>query len=199
MKFATPYTIDYSRRNPRAAVDPLFHQRWSPRSLKKTAISDDTVAVIIDAARWSQSAFNEQPWLFMTSSGPEEFELYLNLLNEFNRSWAKNAGVLGFIFAKRRYQHNDKPNSFYFFDCGAAWMAMTLQARMFGLFTHGMGGIEQEETYSALNVPKADWEVVCGFTLSEIDVPELLPEDQRASEFPSPRKPLGEIWKNGRL
>lgn len=86
-----------------------------------------------------------------------------------------------------------------FIFCGAAWMAMTLQAGIFGLFTHGMGGIEREETYGALNVPKADWEVVCGFTLSEVDKPELLPDDLRAREFPSPRKPLSEIWKKGRL
>ena len=33
------------------------------------------------------------------------------------------------------------------FDCGAAWMAMTMQARKYGLYTHGMAGIDREAVY----------------------------------------------------
>lgn len=197
MKYSTPYDIDFSKRDPGSDVDDLFHKRWSPRSLKKISIPEEVVATVIDAARWSPSAHNEQPWLFVTSSNQAEFDISLGLLVEQNQEWAKNASVLGFIFAKKAYDYNGSPNRLADFDCGAAWMAMTLQARMLGLYTHGLGGIHREKTYSALNVSEETHEAICGFVLGVIDQPEQLTKDFREREFPSPRKPLNGIWKNG--
>ena len=34
-----------------------------------------------------------------------------------------------------------RENSLAEFDCGAAWMALTIQARLLGYYTHGMGGM----------------------------------------------------------
>ncbi|MBU2515643.1 nitroreductase family protein [bacterium] len=199
MRFTPPYDIDYSQRTPSPDVDELFYQRWSPRSLKKALLPDDVVTTVLDAARWSPSAFNEQPWLFITSSTEDEFNTFLDLLTETNRSWAKDASLLGFIFAKRNHAHNSSPNRLSFFDCGAAWMAMTLQARKFGLYTHGLGGILRDKTYGVLNVPEDIYEVICGFTLGVIDMPEKLEDEFKARESPSPRKSLNEIWKKGQF
>jgi nitroreductase len=197
MKFTTPYTVDFSNRNPEPGVDGLFAQRWSPRSFKKTYLPEEVVASVIDAARWSPSAHNEQPWLFVTSTNDTEFKAFLELLIDSNQIWAKNAGVLGFMFARRNFEYNDSPNHFADFDCGAAWMAMTLQARNLDLYTHGLGGIHKDKTYEALKVPKESFEVICGFALGAIDSPELLDDELKEREVPSSRKPLGEIWKKG--
>ncbi|NTV12806.1 MAG: nitroreductase [Desulfobulbaceae bacterium] len=197
--FPTAYQPDFSRRDPAPEVDEALWQRWSPRAFRKVEIPSETLTAIFDAARWSPSCFNEQPWLILTSATPEEFALYHSLLAEKNQLWAGNAAVLGFMVARRFFSHNHTPNRWAAFDTGSAWMSLTMQARKFGLYTHGMGGIKQEEIYRQLGIPEAEFEVICGFALGVIDRPEVLPnEDFQALEVPSGRKPLAEIWQTGR-
>lgn len=195
--FTTDYSVDFSDRSPATGVDTLFSQRWSPRAFKKTEIPQATLTAIFDAARWSPSCFNQQPWLFVTSSGPEDFDTFVDLLMEKNQLWAKNASLIGFIFAKKTFSHNDNDNRFASFDCGAAWMSLTLQAARYGLYTHGMGGIKRDAVGPRLNISEQDYELVCGFALGAIDTPDTLPEETQAKEKPSPRKPLSEIWQAG--
>lgn len=198
--FPTDYPPDFSRREPAAGVDEMFFRRWSPRSFRKVEIPVNTITSIIDAARWSPSCFNEQPWLILTSANSEEFVLYLSLLNEKNREWAVNAGVLGFMVARRHFAQNGKVNRWAAFDTGAAWMALTLQARKFGLYTHGMGGINLGEVYRQLGIPEEAYDVICGFAIGAIDLPEkLVMADLREREYPSERRPLQEIWRTGRF
>ncbi len=198
MTFQTPYSPDFSVRKESAISDVEFYQRWSPRSFQKVAIDQETQAKIFDAARWSPSCFNEQPWLIVTSTD-ETFSVFLGLLTEGNQPWAKRGSLLGFIFARRCFTHNDKPNVLARFDCGAAWLGLTLQARRLGLYTHGMGGIHREKTYDALSVSQADYEVMCGFALGAIAKPEALGDEERAkAELRlSGRLPLDSIWRSG--
>lgn len=197
MRFKSHYVADFSDRNPEPITDKLFSERWSPRAFQKTDIPEVALSAIFDAARWSPSCFNEQPWQFITAtnSADSNFDLFLNLLVEANQQWARNASLLGFIVASKNFSHNDKPNATASFDCGSAWMAMTLQANKFGLFTHGMAGIKYEEVYKALDVDPESHEVICGFALGVLDIADNLPEALREKEKPSPRKPLSEIWQ----
>jgi len=198
--YITDYQPDFSHRDPDEGVAEFLWQRWSPRSFKKVEIPEETLTTIVDAARWSTSCFNEQPWLIMTSSTPEEFALYHSLLTEKNRVWTVNASVLGFMVARRTFAYNRKPNRWAAFDTGSAWMCLTLQAREFGLYTHGMGGIKVAEIHRQLAIPEEEYEVICGFAIGVLDLPEKLPtEDLREREVPSERKPLSEIWRHGRL
>lgn len=198
--FPTDYQPDFSRRDPAPEVDESLWRRWSPRSFRKVEIPGETLTAIIDAARWSPSCFNEQPWLIMTTSTPEEFALYLSLLTEKNQRWAVNASLLGFMVARRHFAHNGTPNRWAAFDTGSAWMSLTMQARRFGLYTHGMGGINLEEVYRQLGIPEAEFEVICGFAIGVIDRPEVLPtQDLREMEVPSGRKGLAGMWQQGRF
>lgn len=193
------YEIDFSQRNPEKQTDPLFYKRWSPRSFKQESISPDTATCIMDAARWAPSCFNEQPWLIVTSTaGENDFNDFLDLLIDKNREWARNACMLGFIFARKNFSSGGKPNRWSFFDCGAAWMNLTLQARKLGLYTHGMGGIKRKKACQALNVSEEEYDVVCGFAVGALDTPDKLPQENREREIPSPRKSLSEIWRQGK-
>jgi len=133
----------------------------------------------------------------VTSSGEDDFPVFLDLLAEGNRRWAVNASLLGFVFAKKRFDRNGKPNRWAVFDCGSAWMSIALQASMEGLYAHGMGGIHGDRTYDALGVPEEDYEVVCGFAVGAIDDPWKLPEDLAEQEAPGARKPLETMWRRG--
>lgn len=126
-------SINFSSRPNDIGTDTLFVERWSPRAFEKTEIDRDTITRIIDAARWSPSCFNEQPWHIYTS-GPESFADYLSLLVDANQDWAKDAGILGFVVADKNFARNGKENNLARFDCGAAWMALSLQTRMEGLY-----------------------------------------------------------------
>lgn len=191
------YEIDFSNRNPLDLVDELFPQRWSPRSFRKQELQSEIVRAVIDAAHWSHSAFNEQPWRFLTSTN-NTFDQFLELLVEKNQLWAKNASLLGFIIARKNFSHNDKNNKWANFDSGAAWMGLTLQARKFGLYTHGMAGIKRDDVYSSFGIDQDKYHVICAFALGIIDKPEKLDESFQKMEKPSVRKPLEKVWKIGK-
>jgi nitroreductase len=188
-----------NERQAEFAIDPLFIRRWSPRAFDRSPIPENIIKSLFEAARWAMSCYNEQPWLFLYASSEEDLKIYRSLLAEFNQKWAINAPVIGFLFARRRFKRNDKPNDWASFDCGAAWMAMTIQARLLGLYTHGMGGFDREKIYDALGVPKKDYEAICAFTIGMYGDPESLPDDMKKTEKPNERKPLAEIVIKGKF
>lgn len=160
---------------------------------KKTTIDDATLTRIMEASRWSPSCFNAQPWRFYTST-EASFDDFLNLLVEGNQSWAKDNAVIGFVVAEKNFEHNGQANSYASFDSGAAWMSLTLQARIEGLYTHGMGGIKTLEVAEYLNIDTQTSEVLMGFTIGKLADLSKLDDEQRQNETPNSRKQLSEIW-----
>lgn len=185
--------VDFSNRQSLPGVDPQFTHRWSPRAMQRTEIPPADLAAIFEAARWSPSCFNDQPWRFYTSTAAT-FDTYLNLLNASNQTWAKNAAVLGFVVSRQHFRHNDKPNAYADFDTGAAWMALTLQANSLGYHTHGMAGVNYDAAYEYLGLERDKFRIICGFALGLRGDPANLTPEQRAKEAPSARVPLNEIW-----
>jgi len=158
---------DFSARKTSSGVDPIFTQRWS-------------------------SCFNAQPWRFYTSTDAT-FDDFLNLLVEGNQEWAKNTSIIGFLVGQRHFEHNGKPNFYSSFDSGAAWMALTMQARMEGLHTHGMGGIKSEQVAQYLALDTKETEVLMGFAIGKLADLESLDDEQRSKEVPNDRKQLADI------
>ncbi|MFT5572665.1 MAG: nitroreductase [Cryomorphaceae bacterium] len=186
--------IDFSARSTNTDLDPMFTQRWSPRAFQKHPISEEAMNRIMDAARWSPSCFNAQPWRFYTSTD-SSFDDFLNLLVEGNQGWAKDTSVIGFLVGQKNFEHNDTPNAYSSFDSGAAWMSMTLQARLEGLYTHGMGGIKAGEVAEYLKLDHHQSEVIMGFAIGKLADLDALDAEKRAAETPNERKALNEIWK----
>jgi len=188
--------INFSDRSSSFA-DDLFVQRWSPRDFVKHNLEKETLKKIIDAARWSPSCVNEQPWRIYTASNESRnFETFVSLLTEGNQIWAKNASVIGFVISKLKFTKKDKKNRLSEFDCGAAWMSLTLQARLVGLYTHGMGGIHREEIEKYLNLNIENYRVVMGFAIGKLDVEKYSLSDQDGKNRPSSRFDLPEIWND---
>jgi len=76
-------------------IDPLFLQRWSPRSFTAAPISEYDLMTILEAARWAPSAFNSQPWRFIYARrDTAHWPKLLGLLTQSNQLWAKNASAL---------------------------------------------------------------------------------------------------------
>lgn len=186
-------------RTPEAEVDPLFIERWSPRAFSPKPVSEKTLASLFEAARWAPSSSNEQPWLFLYANTEEDLQLFRPLFMDGNRIWSDKVPVLAFAIARRAFAKNGTPNRCAAFDTGAAWMSLTLQARKLGLYTHGMGGIHVDKVYEVLDVPKDQYEVICGIAIGYLGDPSTLPAPLQEREKPSPRKPLSEVAVRGKF
>ena len=84
-----------------------------------------------------------------------------------NRAWASKAPLVGFIFANTRTPDGREPRTAQF-DTGAAWMALTLQARLLGIYTHAMAGIDRDAAHATLGVDAEQYTVMCGFAAGRI-------------------------------
>ena len=179
-----------------AEVDPLFINRWSPRSFSSDPLTDAEIASIFEGVRWSPSSFNRQPWLFVYETDGPDREVFESILMPGNQVWATKAPLIGFIFAITKTPEGRRPRTSQF-DTGAAWMALALQARSLGLYTHGMAGIDYDVVYEKLGVSDEYYTAMCGFVAGRIGPREALPDDLQERESPNDRKPISEIAHRG--
>lgn len=193
-----PDVLD-ARRPATDRVDARFLARWSPRAFADEPVPEADLQALFEAARWAPSSFNEQPWRFVYATGQEDRERFLEAILPGNRSWARDAPVLLFVAAKTTFDRDSETNRHAWFDTGAAWMSLALQARQLGLHTHAIGGIDPEEAASILELPD-DQEVICAVALGYRTSPDTLPEELAEQEVePSDRKALEEIVREGRF
>lgn len=185
--------IDFSNRQALTGVDPQFADRWSPRAFDGSVIDEKVLARIFEAARWSPSCFNEQPWRFYTSTS-SSFDDFLTVLVEGNQAWVKTASVIGFVAARQKFARNGKDNAYAEYDCGAAWMALALQCRKEGLYSHGMAGFDKEAAQKLLGLNDSEEKVKMAFCIGRLANLDALDEEKRAKEKPNSRKALNEIW-----
>lgn len=183
-------------REKQATVDPLFIERWSPRAFDAHhQVSNETLSSVMEAARWAPSSFNEQPWsIHVAKQATPSFDLFLKALNPANQVWAKRASVLGFFVGKRAFSKNGKENTTFEFDCGSAWMSMTLQARLLDLYTHGMSGFDHQAAMDLLQLKIEEHKVIAAFALGKKDKPEVLPIELINSEKMNGRKNLENVF-----
>ena len=61
--------------SPDHAIHELFAKRWSPYAFSDRPVPEEDLRALFEAARWSASSFNEQPWRYIvaTRKDPEGF------------------------------------------------------------------------------------------------------------------------------
>jgi len=135
--------------------DPIA-LRWSPRAFTDKTVSDEDLAVILEAGRWAPSCFNEQPWFFMVAKreAPQDFKKMLDCLVEFNQYWAKHAPVLMISVAKTFFERNQKDNRHAEHDVGLAAGTLSVQAAAMGIMAHQMAGFDSEKTRAVYHIPE---------------------------------------------
>ena len=184
---------NHQKRTTDADVDPLFPERWSPRSFLSEPLPGNHIQSLFEAARWAPSCYNEQPWMFIYATSPEDRDRFLGALVEKNRIWAAKAPVLAFALARKRFEEGGRENRHACFDTGAAWMSLALQARKIGLYAHAMAGFSQEKAYDILCVSKDQYDIIAAIAIGKKGDPASLPEELRIRESPNLRKPLSGI------
>lgn len=172
-------------------IHELIARRWSPRALDPRPIPPATIRSLLEAARWSASSYNEQPWTFIVArhEDREEFERLLSCLVEFNRTWAKRAGFLMLTVARLSFARTGKPNSCAVHDVGLAAATLTLQATACGLMVHQMAGILPDEARRIYSIPEG-FEARTAIAVGHPGRAEDLPDDlQKTEGEPRTRKP----------
>ena len=183
-------------RVPAYSIDPLFLRRWSPRAMSGEPIAEEQLMTLFEAARWAPSAFNGQPWRFLYARRDSpHWDRVLSVLTERNAPWCARAAALVVVLSKKTTDAGAE-NWTAAFDTGAAWMSLALQGTLSGLVVHAMAGFDYDRAQAELGIP-ADWDVQCMVAIGRPGDPALLPERQRAREFPSLRRPLAEFVFEG--
>ena len=179
-------------------MNSVFLDRWSPRSFSDEPVTNEQLDAIFEAARWSPSWMNNQPWIFAYDTDGAGREPILNTFMEFNRGWASAAPVVGLVLAKTDLEgFMSRTRDF---DTGAAMMSLALQATMLGLSVHLLGGIEIDAAYEVTGADRETTEILCGFVLGHRGVISALPASLQVKEVASDRKPVSDFaFRGGRI
>jgi len=181
------------RKTDHDKLDSQFIERWSPRAFSSEPIAEEDILTLFEAARWSPSCFNEQPWIFSYAHGQDSLEKFRPVLAEGNQAWANTAPLLVFVFSKKNFSHNGKPNPWANFDTGTAWMALALQAQKLGLHSHAMGGFDADKAFAVTGTNPDEYNAISAVAIGKLGDADNLPEALKERESPSERKALGEI------
>lgn len=179
-------------------VNELIRKRWSPRAFKTEPVADELLMQLFEAASWSFSAGNSQPWYYIYAhhADTEAFTKLLNCLAGGNQVWAKNASVLIVAVAQVKTPEG-KPVKWAYHDLGAANMCLMLEATANGLAGHPMAGFDFDKTVADFNLPDA-YEPHVFIALGHQDAPNTLIEPFKTREItPRTRKKTSEfVFRN---
>lgn len=137
-------------------IHPLLQQRHSPYAFDPGRdVTENDVRALFEAARWTMSSYNAQPWRYIVGVKARDRETWDKIhgtLVEGNQPWAANAPVLALGLTEHQFEHNGKPNSAAHHDLGAASAMLTLEATARGLVVHQMIGIEPDKAREAFGI-----------------------------------------------
>ena len=181
-------------REPDYDISPMFIHRWSPRALGRD-MDEEELKALFEAARWAPSSYNNQSWRFIYATHKdEEYEKFVDLMNEFNAGWAEPGYALIVIASKKTFDHNGEPSITHSFDTGAAWQNLALEAARRGLVAHGMQGFDYDKAREVLDIPE-EFEVEAMIAVGSKEDEEKLDEDIQVR--PNGRKNQEEIVSKG--
>jgi nitroreductase len=133
--------------------------RWSPTAWDPThVIATTDVERLLEAARWSPSAGNSQPWSFVTARRDDDLHQQLvPLLAASSRRWAPQASLLVVNVCHRYVEGTDwDASEFAEYDLGQSVAYMTLQAQSMDLLARQFRAFDREALQRELALP-AHW------------------------------------------
>ena len=135
-------------------LHPLLAERWSPRGLDAAhELSEGQLTALLEAARWSPSASNTQPWRFAVARrGTRTFDDVRDALAPGNQLWAHAASALVVVAAETTSPEGAaRPWAVY--DTGQAVAHLSVQAQHEGLVLHQIGGFDRDRVAALLALP----------------------------------------------
>lgn len=184
-------------------VHELLARRYSPYAFDpERPVSESDLASLFEAARWTMSSYNAQPWRYIVAPrerDPATWERLYGVLVEGNQAWAGNAPVLALGILRTTFEYNGKPNKAAAHDLGAASAMLTLEATARGLVVHQMIGIEPDrarEVFELGDGYEPLTALAIGYEGSVENIPEIYADRDRGERR---RQPLSDIIIGGSL
>lgn len=173
-------------------INDLLRRRWSSRAFAAAPVQPEILGSLFEAARWSPSAGNGQPWSFVVADkvrDPEWFARALAVLNPSNQTWVQRAPILLFAIT-RRIREDGKEHGKAQYDLGLAVQGLVVQAIDLGLNVRQMGGFDADAARDLFAIP-AGHDPVVALALGHPGPADDLSDDLREKEqAPRERKPL---------
>lgn len=192
--WSTHANTETNPRQPAYDIDPVYINRWSPRSFLDKEVPEEVLWSLFEAARWAPSAFNSQPWRFIIARTPDERKAFHTFISENNRRWCEKAPVFALIVSKTVTERG--PMRSHAFDTGAAWGFLALEAARKGLITHPMTGIDFDKARKTLHIPE-EYEIQALIAIGYQGPKDELPDDLQERERPTPRSPIQDHIMHG--
>lgn len=189
-----------SERDIASPIHPVMGSRRSTRAMSGEEVEEDVLRSIFEAARWSPSYYNSQPWRFVYAKrGDAYWEQYVGAINERNRAWAQDASVLIVLLSRKSTMKPTGlvPSPMYSFDTGAAWMSLALEATARGLVVHAIYGIDFAKTAQAIgfvNDEESDYFIQCMIVIGH-----RAARADGKPELCTPRNPIEHFVSAGRF
>ncbi|MBP7274540.1 MAG: nitroreductase family protein [Saprospiraceae bacterium] len=174
--------------------------RWSARAFSEQPIAHDTLMQLFEAATWSFSANNAQPWAYIYAHRADttHFDKIADCLVPFNKNWADKAAVLILALAQITTDDGSK-NPWALHDLGAANMNMLTEATANNIVGHIMAGFDKDKARTYFQLPE-QYEPVAVIALGYWGDPNLLNDTLKMREFsPRTRKNIADVAFNGSL
>ena len=184
--------------NPDHPIQELLVQRHSPYAFDPDRpVAPAVIDSLFEAARWTMSSYNAQPWRYIVgvSGEGENHQKILSCLLEGNQPWATNAPVLVLGLVKTTFPHNGKPNAAAEHDLGAASAMLTVEATARGLCVHQMIGIDPDKVLETFQLPE-DVKPLTGLAIGYQGEPHHIP-DAYAQRDAGPRERIAQtefVW-----
>jgi nitroreductase len=176
------------------SVMDVLEQRWSPRAFDRDEVLDENrLGPAFEAARWSPSSGNSQPWTFMVGfRGDDVFQTIVGTMASGNQVWAEHAGAVVANIASV-VDAEGNPQSHAVYDLGQAVAHFSVQATAEGLMVHQMSGFDAQTLGRELELDSSQ-RVVTLMAIGSMGDPAELPERLQLREAqPRSRKSLSEI------
>ncbi|WP_265442936.1 nitroreductase family protein [Flexivirga meconopsidis] len=188
-------------------IDPLLRDRRSPSVFDPTHTLDDSqLASLLEAARWSPSWGNTQPWRFLVGRrGDASHARIVAALSRGNRQWAPAASAI-LIGLRQVGAEPDDPKGglrtydYTAYDLGQSAAHLSVQAVSMGLAVHQFGGFDHDAIAAGFAVPP-QWEVLSGIAVGRwlpsaertTDSPDVDQANVEREERPRKRRPLDQL------
>ena len=179
-------------------IHALLQGRWSPRAFSSRIVEPDKLLRLFEAARWSPSGGNTQPWAFIVvtrADGAILDQLVAALMGR-NPLWAGNAPVLALSVAKPS-RPGTPINRFSYYDVGQAVAHLSLQAEALGLRVHQMAGYDASKARALFNLPEETEPMTLIAIGYEGSVEDLHTELRERETERRTRKPINEFVFGG--
>ena len=169
-------------------------KRWSPRAFSSQAVEKEKLQSLFEAARWSASGGNQQPWRFIVGlKGDETYQKILQVMEDSNAEWAITAPVVVLTIGNTLINSKKGANSLSMYDVGQSVAHLSIQATALGLYVHQMSGLYPDKAVDVFAIPE-DFKPLTIFTVGYLGDPgQLSPYNQKRELAPRERLGFDEL------